>query len=135
MSRSGGCRSSVVRADGPDARRVGHNGVVIDGDPLHAATPALLQRAGHLAVLRILAVARQEDLDRIVAEADALTVRGYTLDPCDPTARLAHVRASAEIGHRLSAADAELQAANHALREAILDDAWTPADDPDGFTT
>jgi len=113
---------------------VGHNGVVIDGDPLHSATPALLQRAGHLAVLRILAGARQEELDRLAAEADALTVRGYTLDPCDPAARLAHVRAAAEIARRLAVAEAELQAANGALREAILDDAWTPADDPDGFT-
>ena len=112
---------------------VGHNGVVIDGDPLQEATPALLQRAGHLAVLRILAVARQEDLDRLATEADALSVRGYTLDPCDSAARLAHVRSVAAMNRRLSAAAAELQAANGALREAILDDAWTPADDPDGF--
>jgi hypothetical protein len=106
---------------------------VIDGDPLHSATPALLQRAGHLAVLRILAAARQEDLDRLASEADALAVRGYTLDPRDPGARIAHGRAAAEIGRRLSVAAAELQAANGALREAILDDAWTPADDPDAF--
>ncbi|MGN6743516.1 MAG: hypothetical protein ACTHJL_09500 [Amnibacterium sp.] len=105
---------------------------MIDGDPLETATPALLQRAGHLAVLRILAEHRQDELDRLAAEADALARRGYVLDVTDPHARLEHARDRARMTRRLTAADASLQEARAALREAILDDAWTPQDDPDG---
>lgn len=105
---------------------------MIDGDPLHSATPAFLQRAGHLAVLRILALQRQEDLDRLADEAEGLKLRGYVLDPADACERVAHARARVDLARRLAAAAAELQSAKVALREAILDDAWTPGDDPDG---
>jgi hypothetical protein len=106
---------------------------VIDGDPLKSATPALVQRAGHLAVLRILALQRQDDLDRLAEEWDALERRGYVLDTGDARARVDLARERARLVRRLTVAAADLQAANAALREAILDDAWTPADDPDGW--
>jgi hypothetical protein len=111
---------------------VGETGVVIDGDPLETATPALLQRAGYLAVLRILAEQRQEDLDRLADEADALVRRGFVLDTTDARARVDHARGRARMTRRLEVAAAALQDAERALREAILDDAWNPQDDPDG---
>ncbi len=104
---------------------------MISGDPLRSATPAFLQHAGHLAVLRILAQQRQEDLDRLAAEAEALQVRTFALDLENAGARIALARDRADLGCRLTAAAGELQAARSALREAILDDAWTPDDDPD----
>jgi hypothetical protein len=105
---------------------------VIDGDPLESATSAYLQRAGHLAVLRILAEQRQEDLDRLDDEADVVARRGYVLDPSDTAARLELARERPALARRLAAATEQLRAANRALREAILDDAWTPGDVPDG---
>jgi len=102
---------------------------VIDGDPSGSA--ALLQRAGHLAVLRILAAERQDDLDALAEEADAHARRGYVLDLTDARARVEHAREDALLRRRLTAAATALQDARAALREAILDDAWTPGDDPD----
>jgi hypothetical protein len=104
---------------------------VIDGDPLKSATPAFLQRAAHLAVLRILALQRQEDLDRLADEADLLARRGYLLDTGDARSRVEHARERSRLTRLLTVAGADLQSANGALREAILDDAWTPDDDPD----
>jgi hypothetical protein len=125
-SRRSRVRPAAVR---PSAAR--DNGRVINGDPLHSMTPAFLQRAVHLAVLRILALQRQEDLDRLADESEALKRRGYVLDDTDACARLAHARERAGLLRRLTAAATDLQAAKGALREAILDDAWTPADEPD----
>jgi hypothetical protein len=109
----------------------GENGDVIDGDPLSSATPDILQRAAHLAVLRILALQRQEDLDRLTDEADVLVRRGYVLDPSDACARVQHLRERSGMDRRLAAAASELQEASTALRQAILDDAWRPSDDLD----
>jgi hypothetical protein len=105
---------------------------VVDVDPLQSATPELLQRAGHLAVLRILALQRQEDLDRLADEADAHARRGYLLDVTDAGARVQHARESVELTRRLAVAAADLHLAESALREAVLDDAWTPQDDLGG---
>ncbi|HET6825075.1 MAG TPA: hypothetical protein VFH64_04050 [Amnibacterium sp.] len=104
---------------------------MIDGDPLHSATPEILQRAAHLAVLRILVCQRQEDLDRLTDEADVLVRRSYVLDPSDARARVDYVRDRSRMDRRLAAAASELREANAALREAILDDAWSATDDPD----
>jgi hypothetical protein len=105
---------------------------VIDGDSWGSAAPDLLQRAAHLAVLRILAGERQEELDRLAADADVLVRIGYTLDRQDARARLDHARRTARMSRRLAAAAAELSAAEAALRAAILDDAWCPSDDLGG---
>ena len=100
---------------------------------MQSTSSAMLQRAGHLAVLRILAQERQEELDRLVEEADGLARRGYVLDAGDASARIEHARDSARLSRRLSSATAGLREAEAALREAILDDAWTPSDDLDGW--
>jgi hypothetical protein len=117
-------------ARAPDRR---DNGEVIDGDPMQSVTSAMLERAGHLAVLRILAQQRQEDLDRLAEEADAVARRGYVLDAGDALARVEHARDQARLSRRLSAAASDLHEAEAALREAILDDAWTPSDDLGGW--
>jgi hypothetical protein len=100
-------------------------------DSWEPARPELLERAAHLAVLRILLDARRIELDQVAAEVDALTCAGYVLDREDAASRIAFGRTMQQLSRRATEAEHEHRAAEQALRAAVLDDAWTPDDDLD----
>jgi hypothetical protein len=97
------------------------------------ARPELMERAAHLAVLRILLDERRIELDRVAEEVDALTCAGYVLDREDVQSRIEFGRRMQQLSRRAAAAEYEHRAAERALRAAVLDDAWTPTDDIDGL--
>jgi hypothetical protein len=103
----------------------------VDGDGAPRGTGDLLQRAVHLAALRVLVDERRSELHRLAQAEDALAVIGFGLDRSDALARVAFSRASAGLAADVACAAAELREAEVALRTAVLDDAWTPADDLD----
>jgi thioredoxin-like negative regulator of GroEL len=96
------------------------------------ARPELMQRAAHLAALRILLEQRRIELGRVAEAADALTCMGYELDREDAQGRIEFGRRMRQLSREIAAAEYEVRAAERALRVAILDDAWTPSDDVDG---
>jgi hypothetical protein len=99
------------------------------------ASPALLQRAVHLAALRILVDERRSELERIAEETERVAVAGFAADPGDAAVRVALGRSRQRLARRGREAEQELRAAEAALRAAVLDDAWTPADDLGGPAT
>ena len=99
------------------------------------AGPDLLQRAAHLAALRILLDQCRAELDRVAEAADALVCAGYVLDRGDAASRIELGRRTQRLARRAAAAELEHRAAERALRAAVLDDAWTPSDDLDAPRT
>jgi 2-keto-4-pentenoate hydratase len=109
---------------------------VMDADESWECTrPELMQRAVHLAALRILVDQRRTELEGVVEAADSLACSGYVIGHDDVPARLEFGRRTRQLARRAKAAEYELRAAEGALRAAVLDDAWTPSDDIDGSPT